>query len=170
MAADNRRLEKEVERLSKEKEELAKSLQGERATRKRLLKNCEERSQSRLKAAEEEKSKLDEKYKEFRTRAKQLEMELRRAKVSRKNERTAAEENLKLNRTIEELRANVKQLEEELENLKSEEKFKKWQEETQKSIDDLTASTVKDLDEIVRLSEENENLKAEITELKKELE
>jgi putative protein kinase ArgK-like GTPase of G3E family len=71
--------------------------------------------------------------------------------------------------TIEGLKAKVKQLEEEINNLKDSKKFKEW-EETQKSIKDLSEIVIRDLEEIAKLQEENENLKTEITELKKELE
>ena len=40
----------------------------------------------------------------------------------------------------------------------------------QKNIEELSENAIKDLEEIAKLREENENLKAEITELKKELE
>jgi DNA anti-recombination protein RmuC len=84
--------------------------------------------------------------------------------------KTATDENIILRQTNYNLNTQIKQLEEELGKLKDSEKFKKWQEETQKSIDEMAEGAFKDMEEIGKLQEENEKLKAEITELKKELE
>ncbi len=169
--AENRQLRKEAEKLKKEKEELAKSLQDERASAEKSRKSGEERLQNLSGAAAEEKSKLEQQYKEARAQVRQLKEKVVETEKTKQLElMVAAEENSKLNQKIEGLEAQVKQLEEELEPLRSEEKYKKWQEETQKKIDDLTNSTIKDLEENGRLNEENNKLKTEIEELKKELE
>jgi chromosome segregation ATPase len=84
--------------------------------------------------------------------------------------KAATEENSKLRQTTEELKAQVKQLEEELEKIKGSKKFKEWGKETQKNIQELSENAIRDFEEIAKLREENENLKTEITELKKELE
>jgi len=81
--------------------------------------------------------------------------------------KTATEENSTLRQTTERLENQVKQLEEELETFTNSKKYKKWEEETQKSFNDMAESAVKGLEKIAELQEENEKLKAEITELKK---
>jgi len=111
--------------------------------------------------------------KQLKKQLEQLRGELEKQKelfAKRLPEEKATEENTKLRQTIEKLKARVKQLEEEIEKLKSSKRFKELEEETQKSVDSLVESTFKDLEEIEKLHEENENLKTEITELKKELE
>jgi len=87
-------------------------------------------------------------------------------------EKKASEEQLQKSgdQTIERLNAQVKQLEEELEALKGSKRFKEWEKEIQKSIKDLSENAIRDLEEITKLREENEKLKTEIMELKKELE
>jgi chromosome segregation ATPase len=171
IAAENRQLRKQSEQLKKEKELLAKRLQEEKASEEHLRKSGEERMQNLLKAATEENSKLRQTIEGLKVQARQLEEELKKIKGSKKSElKAATEENSKLSQTIKELKVRAKQLEGELEKLRDSEKFKKWQEETQKSIEELSEKAFKDFKEIAKLQEENENLKTEIMELKKELE
>jgi cell division protein FtsB len=110
---------------------------------------------------------------QLKKQSEQLMKELENQKellAKRLPEEKATEENTKLRQTIEKLKARVKQLEEEIEKLKSSKRFKELEEETQKSIEDISENALRDFEEIAKLREENENLKAGITELKKELE
>jgi DNA repair exonuclease SbcCD ATPase subunit len=84
--------------------------------------------------------------------------------------KTAAIEHKILHQTIERLEAQVKQLEERIAELQDSTGLKKREEERQKEINDLIESSFRDFEEIVKLSEENEKLQAEIAGLKKGLE
>ncbi|MDD5326908.1 MAG: hypothetical protein PHY02_03725 [Phycisphaerae bacterium] len=97
----------------------------------------------------------------------QKELFAKSSEITKKQLKAVTEENSILRQTAEMLEGQIKQLEEELETLMDSEKFKKWQEETQKSFDDVAKNSVRNLEKIAELQEENEKLKAEITELKK---
>jgi hypothetical protein len=89
--------------------------------------------------------------------------------AKRRTEAKITEEDIKLR---EELKVKVKQLEEELEKIKRTKGFKNQEEKKAmaETIRDLSGNALRDFEEITKLREENEKLKAEITELKKELE
>lgn len=68
------------------------------------------------------------------------------------------------------LQAKIKQLEEQVEELKELKGITELEEEMQKNVDAMLEGTIKNVDEIKKLNEENEKLRAEIIKLKKELE
>ena len=160
MTAENKRLAKELE---KQKELLAKNIEDK--------KTSEEQLQKSLRTMREENSKLSQTIKELKIQAGHLEGEFEQIKWSKETElRAAAEENSKLSQTNERLEIQVRQLKEEVKYLTDSKGLKKQEEEIQRSLEEMSENAVKDLEKIGKLQEENENLKTEITELKKGLE